>query len=277
METSQTPVTPARQAIVRIAGHKVLAVCTADGTIAAGFRMICVLLDVDYMGQMRKLQVDPAFRDALILAKVEIAGKKRVAYFIIAEFIPLWLKGIHPNKVAPNARQTLAEFQRVAVQTVRAFFFFNAQAQQRSAPKQGPAQSSARPKEEQQEHGRLPSPGEPPLTGLKHLHLGVESIGAKERQQDQRLDKHDRLLKGLDEEVGVLRDQVTDLAETGPLVFAHQIELQTRLKALEHQTGEGRGVLERKLADTFGVEVVEQLAEGFWSRIVVWFSQQLGW
>src|SRR5262249_37168640 len=89
-----------------------------------------------------KLQTDPDFRDCLILAKVEIAGKKRVAYFIIAEFIPLWLKGIHPSKVAPEARETLAEFRSVAVQTLRAFFFPESKAQQQSAaPKQEPAQA----------------------------------------------------------------------------------------------------------------------------------------
>ncbi len=271
METSKTPVIPIRQAIVKIAGHNVLGVLLTGNRIAASSRMICDLLGIDHRTQIRKILADRAIYDSLLLAQVEIAGKKRVANVIIAEAIPIWLAHIHENKVAPEARETLMEFQRVAVQTLRAFFF----PETREPPHSAPPKQEAEP---------LPPPQEPPLTGLEHLHIGIESIGQKERQHDARLkqhaarlDKHEARIEMIFEEVARVEDQVTDLAETGPLVWEHQIVLRTRLEALEHQTGQTTGALKRELAATFGVEVIEQLPEARWGQIVAWFQQRLGW
>lgn len=165
MKTSHTPVIPARQAMVRIAGYDILSICMANGTIGAGVRMICDLLGVDHPGQVRKLQADSAFHDCFILAKVEIAGKQRVTRFIIAEFIPLWLKEIHPSKVKPEARETLIEFQRVAVQALRAFFFPEARAQQSAPPKEQPKQEAPKqatlpPPEPEEEEPLFPPLGD---------------------------------------------------------------------------------------------------------------------
>lgn len=159
MKISQTPIVPVKQAMVRIAGYDILAICMADGNTAAGLRMICDLLGVDRVGQLRKLQVDPAFRGCLILARVEIAGKQQVARFIIAEFIPLWLKGIHPSKVAPEARETLEEIRSVAVDALRAFFFPETKAQPQAAPPKDEPKRSAPPRQEP-DYDALPPPEE---------------------------------------------------------------------------------------------------------------------
>ncbi len=175
MEMSETLVTPAKQAMVRIAGYEVLAICMANGNIGAGVRMICDVLGVDRLGQLRKLQTDPDFRDCLILAKVEIAGKKRMAYFIIAEFIPLWLKGIHPSKVSPEARETLEEFRNVAVQTLRAFFFPQTKGQPQAAPPKDEPKQSAPPKQEPEAQSALPLPEEE-RDYWDHIVLGYDGL-----------------------------------------------------------------------------------------------------
>lgn len=266
METSKTPVIPIRQAIVKIAGHNVLGVLLTGNRIAASSRMICDLLGIDHRTQIRKILADRAIYDSLLLAQVEIAGKKRVANVIIAEAIPIWLAHIHENKVAPEARETLMEFQRVAVQTLRAFFFPETRAQPKSAP----------PKQEP-ESAPLPPPQEPPVSELDYFRLGIEGIGRKEAKQDARLDKHDQQIAMVIEEVDRIAEQVTDLAETGPLEWEHKIELRIRLQALEYQTGQPGFVLGRELVATFGVEVIEQLPEARWGQIVAWFKKRLGW
>ncbi|HEY7419092.1 MAG TPA: phage antirepressor N-terminal domain-containing protein, partial [Ktedonobacteraceae bacterium] len=213
MRTSPTLIIPARQAMVRIAGYEVLSICTANGSVAAGVRMICDLLGVARPPQMHKLQVDPDFRDSLILARVEIAGKQRVAYFIIAEFIPLWLKGIHPSKVAPEARETLQEFRNVAVQTLRAFFFPEAKAQQQSAP----------PKDEP-EQSTLPPPEPEPFPPL-----GDE---ARYAYQDHMYLAHDGLerhLRAIDARLLTLTRQ---MAEVRQVLNQHAAILNEHLEAL---------------------------------------------
>ncbi len=288
MSADQTPVKPIKQAVVVIAGHAILAVLFENNQIGASIRMICDLLGIDHRRQIRKIRADRAIHDKLILAIVETDGGPQETNVIIAEAIPLWLKGIEPGRVKPEARATLEEFQRVAVQTLRAFFFPEEKTQQHSAPPRPEPEAAPLP----------PPPQEPPLSGLDHLHLGIDSIGRKDAEQDARLTsleqnqakqgaRLDRAERHLGqqydemtivfEEMNRLKEQVTNLASTGPLAFAHQVELHTRLKALEHHSGQARGALERELADTFGVQVIEQLAEADWGRILAWFQQRLGW
>ncbi|HEY7125782.1 MAG TPA: phage antirepressor N-terminal domain-containing protein [Ktedonobacterales bacterium] len=267
METSKTPVIPIRQAIVNIAGHNVLGVLLTGNRVAASTRMICDLLGVDHRTQIRKILANRAIYDSLLLAQVEIAGRKRVANVIIAEAIPMWLAHIHESKVAPEARETLIEFQRVAVQTLRAFFFPETREQSQSAPPK--PEPVAAP---------IPPPQEPPLSGLDHIHIGIDSIGQKEMEQDARLDRLEKQRAGDYKVLEILCEQISDLMDAdGSLAWEHQIVLHTRLKALEHHSGQSRGALERELADTFGVQVIEQLPEASWGRIMAWFEQRLGW
>jgi hypothetical protein len=266
METSKTPVKPIKQAVVNIAGHDVLATLFEKNLIGASIRMICDLLGIDHRRQIRKMRANRATHDKIVLAIVDTAGGPQETNVIIAEAIPLWLNGIEPSRVKPEARETLEEFQRVAVQTLRAFFFPETREQQHSAP----------PKSEP-EPAALPPPPQPPLSGLDYLHIGIDSIGQKEAEQDARLDRHEKRIAMIIEEVDRIGEQVTDLAETGPLSWEHQIELRTRLQALEHQTGQPTGVLKRELAATFDVPVIEQLPEARWGQIAEWFQQRLGW
>ncbi len=267
MDTSQSPITPVKQAMVEIAGHSILAALLPDGRIAAAFRMICGLLCLDNAGQQRRVLADPLIADSFIMATMQIGGQQRTVYLIVAEAIPHWLADIQINKVVPEARETLSEFQRVAVQTLRAFFF----------PETREQQAKSAPPKQEPESAPLPPPQEPPVSELDYFRLGIEGIGRKEAKQDARLDKHDQQIAMVIEEVDRIAEQVTDLAETGPLEWEHKIELRIRLQALEYQTGQPGFVLGRELVATFGVEVIEQLPEARWGQIVAWFKKRLGW
>ncbi len=289
METSQTPVIPIRQAMVRIAGYEVLSICMANDSIGAGVRMICGLLGVSYPRQLRKLQSDPDFRDCLIMARVEIAGQQRVAYFIIAEFIPLWLKGIHPSKVAPEARETLEEFRSVAVQTLRAYFFPQTNAQpQAASPRQPPPQPPQ------------PSPAAPAVSVFDMLRaIGGQIVevanrmeqeyremeawrNRMERQHDQEVEwmtdaKHQMLLQR--EEMEIFWSIVLGKASAteDALSADHHQTLEFLLRYHQRVTGQPRAQIQRELLMAVGVADLSHLQEKDWKQIVTWFRQRLGW
>jgi hypothetical protein len=271
--------------MVRIAGYEVLSICTADGSVAAGVRMICGLLGIHYLRQLRKLQTDPDFRDCLILAKVEIAGQQRVVWFIIAESIPLWLKGIHPSKVAPEARETLEEFRSVAVQTLRAFFF----PETREPPKQ-----SAPPKPEPPQPP-LPPPDAPPVSMFDMLRTVINSMEQEHHEiqawkarlttveQEQRVlaDQHtkaQRQLQALQTEVLALQTARKDSppAADAALSGEHEEVLYVLLYCAELITGQPEEDLGRELLAKAGVQEMGQIREADWFDMVVWLVKRLG-
>jgi hypothetical protein len=210
MNTSEIPVTPIKQTMVNIAGNDVLGVLLEGGQVAASLRMMCDLLGVDYMGQMRKIRANRAIYDSLILAKVETAGGAQETNVIIAEAIPIWLAHIYENKVSPEARETLIEFQRVAVQTLRAFFFPEIREQpKQSAPPKPEPEHIAPPKEEPAAQPFPPPPPRSPdvdefaywewvvagFTGLEgHIREMADLLKqtrAEPMQTAQQLEQHD--------------------------------------------------------------------------------------
>jgi hypothetical protein len=311
METSQTPVIPVKQAMVNIAGHSVLGVLLEGGYVAASLRMICDLINVDYMGQMRKIRADRAIYDSLILATVETAGGPQETNVIIAEAIPIWLKAIQPSRVSPAARETLIEFQRVAVQTLRAFFFPETKAgpAQSAPPKEAPAQSA--PPKEEPEPASLPPPEEevPYWHGIYGGLIGLEqhtrelAVFQKRTKAEMvriqqyltehadALNRHDEALQqikemlrqheawigNLSEQVQMLTALVNRLLAAGSLTADHYGELRARIRAAAHQAGQPASAIERELTAALGVETLSQLTESAWGEIAAWFQARLGW
>ncbi len=298
METSQTPVIPSRQAMVRIAGYEVLAICTADGNVAAGVRMICGLLGIHYLRQMRKLQTDPDFRDCLILAKIEIAGQQRVVWFIIAEFIPLWLKGIHPSKVAPEARETLEEIRSVAVQALRAFFFPETREQPQAAPpKEAPKQvppsspqatpvASSVPELLRALAGNALALADTALTLAARVEQdGVKQeqrLGLLEHQQAQDVawmaDAHHQMQ--LQREATEVLWSVVLGSASAPeeaLSADQQHTLQLLLRYHQQATGQPARATEREVLSLVGAAGLSHLRQEDWKPILAWFRQRLGW
>jgi hypothetical protein len=221
METTRTAITPVKQAFVEIAGHTVLAFLLPDGRIAAAFRMICNILGISHRTQVRSVQANPTIADLLLLVKIEIVGTPQEMNVIIAEAIPMWLASIHESKVAPEARETLEEFQRVAVQTLRAFFFPEEKTRQQSAPPREEAQRAAPP---QPEPAALPEPDPlafPPLGDEARYAYWEDMVGAHAG-----LERHLRAIDAL------LAQHSTQLAETRQTVNQHAALLEEHLKAL---------------------------------------------
>lgn len=314
MKVSQTPVTPVKQAMVKIAGHNILAVVFDDNSIGAGVRMICDLLGVHHIAQLRKIRADRAIHDKLILATVQTAGGPHETNVIIAEAIPIWLKGIEPSRVSPEARQTLMEFQRVAVDALRTFFFPEAKAQPSAPPKQKPAQAlppkeepkqSAPPKQEPEPATLPPSEEEDEMAYWEEMSGGMIGLEKQLRrfyafqkrtegqmvrvqqyfqedavalnQHEERLNALAAQVKHQGEQLGTLTELVNRLMTPGSLTAEHQGELRARLRAVAHQARQPVSAIERELAAACGVETISQLPEARWGEIAAWFQQRLGW
>ncbi|HEY7124925.1 MAG TPA: phage antirepressor N-terminal domain-containing protein [Ktedonobacterales bacterium] len=310
VKTSRTPIIPFKQAMIRIAGYEILAICTADGNTAAGVRMICDLLGVDRPSQIHKLQTDSAFRDCLILAQVEIAGKQRVAHFIIAEFIPLWLKGIEPSRVKPEARETVEELRSVAVQALRAFFFPGAKTQQQSTPLPKPEahplpppdltsvsvydllRAIARHTETvanhlEQEHGEMEAwkveIDRAVINRLEQEHREMEAWKAQiDRQRDQEAAWKAEMQHQLQlqrEQTEVLWSVVLGNASASEEALSadQQQALQLLLHHQHKLTGQPRATIQRELLAVVGVAGLSHLQQKDWKQVLAWFRQRQGW
>ncbi|HEY7126696.1 MAG TPA: phage antirepressor N-terminal domain-containing protein [Ktedonobacterales bacterium] len=301
METTRTAITPVKQALVEIAGHAVLAFLLPDGRIAAAFRMICNILGVNHRGQIRSVQADSTISDLLLLVKIDIMGTPQEMNVIIAEAIPMWLANIHESKVAPEARETLMEFQRVAVDALRAFFFPETKAQHSAPPKEEP-KHSAPPKQEPAAPPPLEEDEMAYMDNLAAGHIGQELhlralVAFQKRTEAQMirvqqyfeedaagLNRHEERLNALaaqvkqqGEQMSTLSALVNRLMASDLLTADHQGEMRARIQAVAHQAGQSASAIEHELAAAFGVETIGQLPEARWGEIAAWFHQRLGW
>lgn len=300
MKTSQPPVTPVKQSTVIIAGFEIIVVLLADGRVAAAFHMFCDMLSLAYTSQVRKVQAHPTIGDCLISAYIETNGGIQEANVIIAEAIPIWLSGIHPNKVSPEARKILDICQLDAVRTIRQKFFLEVEAEsgQTLPPKEEPAQTlppkeepaqSAPPKEEP-EPAVLP-PEEESYTYWDHMALGqigleqemrellkfMRQAKADREQIIELFQRHKKRLDRLEAQVDALNEQVKHLSAGTLLTTIHQAQLQVLIRAWEFKSGQPASTIEQELAAAFGVETVSQITEAAWGEMMAGFRDRLGW
>ncbi len=243
MKASRTPVTPVKQSTVIIAGFEIIVVLLADGRVAAAFRMFCDMLGLDDTGQVRRVQSHRTIGDSLILAYIETTTGIKEANVIIAEAIPIWLAGIYPNKVSPEAREILRICQLDAVRTIRQKFFLEVKAElAQAAPKEEPAQ--AVPPKEEPESGALPPPEEEE-SYWEHMaagYIGLEQemrelatlkkqVKADRGQIIELFRQHKKRLDSLEAQVDGLTVQVQRLSAGTPLTAEHQGRLYVLIRA----------------------------------------------
>ncbi len=300
MRASQSPVIPVKQSTVIIAGFEIIVVLLADGRVAAAFRMFCEMLHLDYSTQVQKVRAHRTIGDCLISAFIETVQGKQEANVIIAEAIPIWLAGIHPNRVSPEARKILDICQLDAVRTIRQKFFLEVEAEsgQTLPPKEEPAQTlppkeepaQAVPPKEEPEPAALP-PEEESSTYWDHMALGqigleqevrellkfVRQAKADREQIIELFQRHQKRLDRLEAQVEALTEQVKHLSAGTLLTAVHQAQLQVLIRAWEFKSGQPASAIEQELAAAFGVETVSQITEAAWGEMMAGFRDRLGW
>lgn len=96
---------------VKFNGVDLLAVKGSDNKIYTSVKKICENLGIDLTGQLKKLQSNEFFRGAI--EKISIPSNSGIqdVSCINIDFLPLWLAGIHINKVSETIKPYLLEFQ----------------------------------------------------------------------------------------------------------------------------------------------------------------------
>lgn len=96
---------------VKFNGVDLLAVKGSDNKIYTSVKKICENLGIDLTGQLKKLQSNEFFRGAI--EKIAIPSNSGIqdVSCINIDFLPLWLAGIHINKVSETIKPYLLEFQ----------------------------------------------------------------------------------------------------------------------------------------------------------------------
>ena len=102
-------------------GEDVLDVIPGAGTVNVVIRRTCEALGVSAQGQLAKLKTNPSATIKMILTVAEDGKLREVACLDLRSF-PLWLAGIHPNKVKAAVRPKLIKFQREAADVLADHF-----------------------------------------------------------------------------------------------------------------------------------------------------------
>lgn len=98
---------------VPVHGHT-LFVANSDAPMVP-LRPICTALGIDFRSQQAKLRTHPTFEATMVeITTVGADSKLREMLCMPADYVMLWLGGIHPDKVAKKARSSLIAFQREA-------------------------------------------------------------------------------------------------------------------------------------------------------------------
>lgn len=92
-------------------------------TIWVSVRSICVALDIDTTGQIRKLQRKPWARLRSNVVVKAADGKDRAMVVIDAECLPAWLSTIEPGRVSAKLGDRLLTLQQRAALAIREHFF----------------------------------------------------------------------------------------------------------------------------------------------------------
>jgi P22_AR N-terminal domain len=100
----------------------VQAVQMPDGLVGATLRSLCAALSLDYASQYQRIRRTAALREALQLITLDTPGGPQAVDVIPAWVIPVWLAGLHINRLPEEKRALILSFQREAVAAIERAF-----------------------------------------------------------------------------------------------------------------------------------------------------------
>jgi phage antirepressor YoqD-like protein len=96
---------------VRFNNMDLLAVKGSDGKIYTSIKKISEDLGLAYASQLNKIKGNPVYEQAISLISIPSNSGVQTTSCINIDFLPLWLAGIHINKVSETIKPYLLEFQ----------------------------------------------------------------------------------------------------------------------------------------------------------------------
>ncbi len=187
MEPKMTPLIPVKQVFIAFAGYEFLAVQLPDGRIAVVFRHLCEALNLNFVGQLQRIQRNPMLSQHLLLVLIQTPGGPQVVNALSVLALSLWLGGFHITRLSEKKRALIIQLQDDAVAAFsRPFQFSETKEQPHAAPpKQEP---TAQPPQAAPATASVPEL----LRALAGVALAlaerVEQEGAKPEQGNQQLE-----------------------------------------------------------------------------------------
>lgn len=105
---------PLSQHLVSFYGDELVAVQQPDSTIYTLFARLCENLGLGRESQVRRIHRHAVLREGLITLTIETAGGPQQAQALKLALLPLWLSGVHVDRVKPELREKLTRYQREA-------------------------------------------------------------------------------------------------------------------------------------------------------------------
>lgn len=247
----------------------VMAMSMPDDRIAATLHSLCDAVQLDYIGQLQRIQRQPSLAKWLHRVSVlTLVGRQEVDVLIVTAR-PAWLIGIQINRLAPEKQVLILRFQDEAIDTLYRHFF--------GADTKQAAQPAA--KKFSEPDG---APGAwveaEPLSSLPDTiwERPYEVMAGFEREwQTMKQD-----IAGLKTKLADIEQHLRSTSTAGqaqrdsrPLSLEHIMQLYTLARALESQSGEPVNTLFRQLAEVFDVTDASAIPDASWEQVLHWFWQ----
>ncbi len=98
-------------------------VCVQDGeNLWVSLRRICEALGIDVDSQRKKLLEKP-WGQTLVMPVKDTAGREQPMFMVHIDCLPMWLAGLEPTRVAPEAADALTAYQLRCAKVLRDYFF----------------------------------------------------------------------------------------------------------------------------------------------------------
>lgn len=113
---------PVEQKTVEFYEDEVTAVRLQNGQVFVPIRPICENLGVTWSPQLRRINRDPVLSEEATSVTVTVTQQGREMICLPLKFIPGWLFGINADRVKPEIRERLIQYQRECYDVLSAAF-----------------------------------------------------------------------------------------------------------------------------------------------------------
>jgi hypothetical protein len=274
-----TPLIPIKQVVVSFAGHEFLAVQLPGGQIAVVFRHFCEALDLNFVGQMQRIQANPTLSQNFLLVRITTPGGPQVVYVLTISVLSLWLGGFRLGRLSEEKRRIIIQLQEHAEAAfARPFQVSETVEPPKEEPKAPlpPASSSVA------ELLRTLAGTAMELAGrVEQDGVSLEQrLGLVERQQMAdaawKAEMHHQM-QLQHEQIEVLWSVVLGRASApeDALSADQQHTLQLLLHYHQQAKGQPTRAAEREVLGLVGAAGLHQLRQEDWKPILAWFRKQM--
>lgn len=288
-QTTSEEIRPIRQEIIEFYGKSLIGVILPDERPGVVLRSFCENLQLDRVGQVRRIKRTEAIADDLISnVRIEYPdGPAQHAHVLLLHAVAYWLATIDTSRVRPDVRPDILHYQKKAVD---ALYVWAQSWRSLPTPTNQTQALLLEPEASlQTEVGHaviafLPAPG----PGASHAELATyhENMALWHRYQ---ADHHAQQWRGeVEEWRGSVEDRlegdkellqlIPDMMERlGPETISplHQGQLRGYVKLLHTRSGMPYQTIYDDLRLAFGPARYQDLLESDWPQIEAWFKVQI--